>query len=271
MGVNRPVKVNKTDVGKIVTGYHQVREERAYDMFGQQHVFTYYKAVYRDTQEAQRIKDKINSEKAKLNGSNEPKFSTEFIPNEEGDVRIHRVYEQLTDGTKFDYSTKNYLSAFNAEYYRKALDLIAGNVISNPIAGFFTGLVLDDLNKALQGKGDAFSYQRLVYQYGQVYHFGSFRDYYETYQREWYWKHEQISYYGDNTIKSATTAYYLPDSAGYMPFDWIYTGDFYNDTAIMDVALIQYQNNPNATSPARDYFRHEGYRANWKTLGSISY
>lgn len=274
IGEPLPDLKEKSYVGKIIQEMNEIKTEEFDDQDGNKHVVTYYHVKYKDTKEAQHIQEKIKQYKQKYS---EEKNTTlgdigaESLPTE-GDIRIERVYEQLIVGSKFDYSTKNYLSAFAGEYYQKQLETLSSFVISNPIAGYFTGQVLNDLKSSLQGKGDATSYYRLVHKLGQVYHYGTWKTYYDTYQREWYWKHDQISYNKDNTVKSSNTFWYWPEGGGnYLPIDWTYTSDFYNNTRIQEVAQYQYSTNPNASTPTRDFIRYENYRSDWKATGTMPY
>ncbi|WP_433946223.1 hypothetical protein [Paenibacillus sp. SN-8-1] len=153
----------------------------------------------------------------------------------------------------------------------KALGYLSGVVISSPVLGFFTGERLSDIEKGFEGKGDATGYDRLVYKYGQVYHSGKWVNYYETYQRENYWKFETITYKPDGSLSNAKTEYYFPETFGYLPFDWIYTSDFYDNQRIIDVANYQYGVEPNRTAPTRDYYRYENYRSLWNAKGVMPY
>ncbi|WP_139210576.1 hypothetical protein [Paenibacillus sophorae] len=129
--------------------------------------------------------------------------------------------------------------------------------------------MLDDLNNLFKGNGKAIGAQRLVYKYGQVYHNNTWVNYYETYQREDYWAHDQVSYNSNGSVKSAEYKRYWPES--YWPFQWIRTGDFSNDSGIAEVALYRYSVDPNPTSPTRDFYRYEGGLENWVTPGSLPY
>lgn len=259
-----------SNVGNIVKNLIETSKEEIEDKHGKKHIVTYYRVNYKDTKEARNVQKKIEQAKI-VNQSIDGNIEPLGVTPTEGDVRIDVTFEKLLDGSKFDSSTKNYLTAFNAEYYRKVFDIANGYAVSNPILNYFTGLVLTDLQSSLQGKGDAFSSYRLVHKLGQVYHNNKWQTYYDTYQREWYWKHDQISYNSNNTVKNTGTAYYYPDDQGYLPFTWATTSDFNNNTRIQDVALYQYSLNPNGTTPARDFFKTENYRSDWKAKGKMSY
>lgn len=179
----------------------------------------------------------------------------------------------LEETTKFDSSTKNYMTAFTTETYRSPLQLATGFIESHPIISFFTGNVLDALIDGFKGKGDATGYERLVFKYGQVYYKGKWKSYFETYQRETYWKHEIFSYNANGSLKDAETNYYLPATSGtsYWPFMWIRTGSFSKDSEIAEIALYQYGVEPHLSTPVRDYYRFEGGLENWTTKGQFPY
>lgn len=262
---------DKSISGKILSDSNLINTEEYTDNEGNKHIVKYYRVSYKNSDVSKNIQTKITQNKSKQNGQKDMTIGPYAVTPEEGDVRIDIEFEQLEEGEDFDSSTKNYWSAFTSEYYKKYLDFASGYFISNPIAGYFTGEVLDDLQDGLKGKGDATAYYRLVTKMGQVYHDNRWEDYYETYQQEWYWKHEQISYNSDNTVKSAETKYYFPDDEGYLPIEWAYTEDFYDDDTIQEIALYQYSLDPDRSSPARDFIRYDKYRSNWSAKGEMDY
>ncbi|GED60245.1 hypothetical protein ABER61_27565 [Brevibacillus formosus] len=261
---------DQSHAGNIVKDLTEIKKEEYEDAKGNYHIVTYYSVNFKNSKEAKEVQSLIDETKA-LSQSQEGMIEPLGVTPTEGDVRIDVTFEKLLTGSKFDSSTKNVWTAFSAEYYRKAFDITSGYAVSNPIAGYFTGLVLTDLQNSLQGKGDAVSAYRIVHKLGQVYHKNKWQTYYDTYQREWYWKHDQLSYNANNTVKNASTAWYYPDDQGYLPFSWATTSDFNNNTRIQDVALYQYSLNPNGTTPARDFYRTENYRSDWKAKGRMNY
>ncbi|MBJ6360783.1 hypothetical protein ACFOQM_05620 [Paenibacillus sp. GCM10012307] len=263
-------------IGNVVDNLIFVKQESTSDSSGRITSETkYYKYTFKDSDEANTIQDTIESQQifTPLNSLNTPGFTpNSFFPSE-GDFRIHIAYDPLNVTTKFDSSTQNYRSAFLTETYRSPLQLAAGFIKSHPIIGFFTGAVLNNLIDGFKGKGDATGYQRLVVKYGQVYRNNQWRSYFETYQRETYWKHETFSYNSNGSLKSAVTNYYLPSTSGtsYWPFMWMRTGSFSKNNEIAEIALYQYSVEPNRSTPVLDFYRYEGGLENWATVGSFPY
>jgi hypothetical protein len=267
--------VDKSAINKVANNLTLIKEETEIDDKGRLNVIRYYKVNYKDTPEAKSIKNRIETEKVSAQLSTTSNTITPLaITPTEGDFRINIVFDPLRETARFDSSTKNYIQAFHSEKYQKALSLISGYVISSPIIGFFTDEVLEDLINGLQGKGDATGYERMVFKYGEVYHNGRWKTYYETFQKETYWKHEQFSYNNkDGSLKRATTKYYLPQTAGesYWPFMWMRTENFSKNSQIAEVALYWYSLEPDLTTPIRDFYRYEGGLENWATPGTFPY
>ncbi len=109
----------------------------------------------------------------------------------------------------------------------------------------------------------------MVHKYGQVYHNGSWKSYYDTYQSEWYWCHKQISYNDDGSVKHTTDKNYFPET--YLPIQWMWTSDFYDDETISEVALYQYSVEPELSKPIRDFYRYEDGREDWAAEGRMPY
>ncbi|WP_458125023.1 hypothetical protein [Paenibacillus sp. Z3-2] len=262
-----PEKINTEYLGNIVDDMtlYKTEEETASD--GTKYIYDYYKLSYKNTNDANFLKKQI----ANLKKSGNDNVTPFAERNDEGDVRIVTSFEPIVEQTKFDSVKKNLRSNLAAKSYEKYFSLLSGKLISNYVVGFFVGELQNDLLKGLQGSGDATGYFRLAKKTGQVYRNGSFKSYFETYQQEWYWKHEAVTYNSNGSIKNAATTYYLPDSFGYLPINWVYSTYFYSNKDIIEIAQHQYRVEPNRSTPAKDIFKSEGYRNDWKTKGKMSY
>jgi len=148
-----------------ISDLKEFKTEEYIDENGHKSIIKYYKTILKDTKEAKKIKEKINSNK-----SNSSDVTSQYIPNpyEEGDFRIAYSYGTLNSPVYFDSVSKNYYSVLKSSYYEKALNLVSGFVVSNPVIGYFTGTALSEIQNGYQGDGLANARERLVYKYGQV-------------------------------------------------------------------------------------------------------
>ncbi|CAI9006581.1 Peptidase [Brevibacillus sp. IT-7CA2] len=262
--------IDKDEIlGNVLSGSTLLTTEEYTDEDGNRHLVKYYRPKFKDSEIGQKIKASITQNQSEE--LRDQSVSPLAARPEEGDVRIDVEFERMEKGEEFDSTSRNYWSTFTTEYYSKALDFGSGLIFSNPIAELFTGAVLDDLREGNKGKGDAISYYRVVTKMGQVYHDGAWEDYYETFQREWYWSHEQISYDSNNRILNTVTQHYFPDSDGYLPIEWAFTEDFNDDYDIQEIAMYQYSLDPDRARPARDFLRYEYHRSDWNEEGELDY
>lgn len=162
-------------------------------------------------------------------------------------------------GYKSELQTKNYTMLAN---------LVSSFVISEPIYGLFTGLVLDQINNGAKGTGNAVSERRDVRKLGQAFHNGQWQTYFITNQAEWYWYHVQKYYLSDGSLSGSYPAFYEPDFYNYMPIEWIPTANFYNDQAIIDITLSRYLK---GYPVAYDVIDGDYWTSDWNRIGSIQY
>ncbi|OBZ10646.1 hypothetical protein A8L34_18875 [Bacillus sp. FJAT-27264] len=264
-----PAKFNTEYVGEIIEDLTLYKTEEKIEPDGTINKYDYYHVNYKDSKEANLIKEQIDSNKNTMNRD----VSPQAIKNEEGDFRIVTTFEPLVEKTKFDSVKKDLYKNLAIKSFEKYFSLLSGKFISNYVVGFFVGELQSDLVAGFEGSADATAYFRLAKKTGQVYRNNSFKSYFTTYQQEWYWKVETITYNKDGNVKRAQTTYYTPQSAGtsYKPINWVYSGYFNDNTQIAEVAQYQYRVEPNRSVPVDDFLKYEGYRNDWKTPGTMSY
>lgn len=175
-------------------------------------------------------------------------FSGDIVPYssgpEEGDFKILIIKGTLAGKNWFTEvkGLLNYLST--AGSYNAAS--ILSNFISQPIIGLFTSQAMTLVQQGMLGSGTAYSMERTVHKWGQIFHNGTWVDYYHGTQREVYWG--QIIYVYDTTPGRQGTVLWneskdYNESYGYNPIYVNATSNFRDNNKVYQLALSSYQSN----------------------------
>ncbi|SHK64477.1 hypothetical protein SAMN02745912_03877 [Paramaledivibacter caminithermalis DSM 15212] len=121
---------------------------------------------------------------------------------------------------------------------------IASYLVSNPILNFFTNKAIDLVEKGHKGSGMAYSVERRVYKWGEIYTNGKWKDYYRGHSDEVYWSQKIIIYDKDKISKviyKKDKDYWYDD--GYNPIYVENTRYFSDNDKVYKLALSQYISN----------------------------
>ena len=167
-----------------------------------------------------------------------------IVPNavvpDEGDFKIVIAKGTLNGKDWFD-TVSGYIDYLSNEGVYKADNILAG-FISNPIEAYFTSTALNLLYNGLKGSGTAYSVERTVTKWGQIYHNGSWVNYYHGTQDEVFWGEITYVYAEDGTVVDSSNRDFLENN-GYKPIYVNATSSFRNNAEVYQYALAQYQAN----------------------------
>ncbi|WP_366922873.1 hypothetical protein MFMK1_003350 [Metallumcola ferriviriculae] len=272
---SKMIRFNDSFIGKIAD-YNLYKVEKDFDDTGKLLTeIKYYRATYKNTPEANNVKNVI-SEQQQL-GTTVVAMDSNLNSDIsllgyalEGDLRVVVSYKALSNTGLFDTET-GYKETLEKVSYTKGLEFLSGTFTSNPVLNLFLSVVFDDIIDGYKGKGDGTSKQREVYKYGQAYHSGAWKTYFETKQDEVYWDQEEISYYSNGQVKNIKTTYFTPNN-GYKPIEWQWMHYFDDNQEILDVTQYWYSKEPNLSTPIHATgYEASYYSTNWKALGTVNY
>lgn len=180
------------------------------------------------------------SSKVSVQAKNNLSIAPMALVPDEGDFDI--VISKGTLSGKDWFSTVtgyyNYLSTTGCFV---AADIASG-FKSLPILSYFTSAAINLIHNGLKGSGTAYSVQRTVTKWGQIYHHGSWVDYYHGTQKEVFWGEKTFVYPADGTVVSTLNKDYLENS-GYKPIYVNATSIFRDNSKVYQYALAQYESN----------------------------
>ena len=163
---------------------------------------------------------------------------------EEGDFKILIIKGTLSGKNWFN-KVEGLLNYLNTTGAYNAMS-IATNFISQPVIGLFTGQAVSLIQQGMLGSGTSYSMERTVHKQGQIFHNGTWVDYYHGTQREVFWG--QIIYVYDTRPGNQGTVLYnntldYNESLGYNPIYVNATSNFRDNNKVYQLALSSYQSN----------------------------
>lgn len=162
------------------------------------------------------------------------------IVPEEGDFKIVISKGGITGKDWFN-TVSGYLTYLSNTGKYNAGVILSG-FLSNPIASFFSSAALDLLHNGAKGSGTAYSLERKVTKWGQIYRKGEWVDYYRGTQEEVFWGQKIIVYGSDGSVIYSLDQEYL-ENKGYKPIYVKATNIFRDNNKVYQYALLQYQSN----------------------------